>query len=555
MNRIYLFFLILVLLYSCKPQSRPQQLAHNADYEKAYVFREQKNTDSAYVYFIRAKDVFLIRKDSLGIASCLINLCIIAADKADYDGSQQLSLDARRYLDEQNKKHYPYILSNYTSLGVSTQRLGDYDEALRFYQLALRFNTDSTGIKTIQNNLATVYSEKKDYNAAIKLYEKAVAGADHASAEYARALCNLARSRWMQDHQYNAAAAYQEALKIRIQQKDVWGQNASYAHLSDFYMPINTDSAFLYAHKRYQLARLLHSAPDRLDALARLVELSSPQQSKLYFSAYRILEDSIETAGRASRTQYALIKYETEKHKADFSRAQAENIRKENNILRKNIIVGILLVALLVGFWWYRKRQHSMQKDKDLQVKNTELKYVKKIHDRVANKVYQVMSEVENTPELDREVLLDKLELLYNVSRDISYERNELDVSKSFVNEINKLLNAYKAEGRQIFTVGNEEALWLGLSATVQIEVYCIIQELMTNMKKHSEASNVVLKFTRGQYEIHLAYLDNGVGMGSAAKNNGIQNTETRTKSLKGTITFDRSVESGTKIELSFPVA
>jgi hypothetical protein len=55
-----------------------------------------------------------------------------------------------------------------------------------------------------------------------------------------------------------------------------------------------------------------------------------------------------------------------------------------------------------VGYFWYRRRKKRLQQEKELEVKNTELKYSKKVHDKVANKVYHVMSEVENIPVIDK---------------------------------------------------------------------------------------------------------------------------------------------------------
>ncbi|MFT6754570.1 MAG: signal transduction histidine kinase, partial [Urechidicola sp.] len=45
-----------------------------------------------------------------------------------------------------------------------------------------------------------------------------------------------------------------------------------------------------------------------------------------------------------------------------------------------------------------------------------------------------------------------------------------------------------------------------------KITIYRILQELMTNMKKHSKASHVVITFIQKPKRIFINYLDNSIG-------------------------------------------
>ncbi|RYZ75635.1 MAG: ATP-binding protein, partial [Proteobacteria bacterium] len=77
-----------------------------------------------------------------------------------------------------------------------------------------------------------------------------------------------------------------------------------------------------------------------------------------------------------------------------------------------------------------------MEQEKLLQVKNTELKYSKKIHDRVANRIYQIMSQVENTKVIDKNALLFGLENVYETTRDISYENKDINENQNFYEQL-----------------------------------------------------------------------------------------------------------------------
>nr|GFD55410.1 hypothetical protein [Tanacetum cinerariifolium] len=53
-------------------------------------------------------------------------------------------------------------------------------------------------------------------------------------------------------------------------------------------------------------------------------------------------------------------------------------------------------------------------------LRNSQLNTSKRVHDVVANGLYRVMTEIENQADMDRENVLDKIEALYEKSRDIS---------------------------------------------------------------------------------------------------------------------------------------
>lgn len=555
-NRLkYSFILSICFLFflSCTNQLKKVSQEDNPYYDKAFVFLGKAESDSAFLYFNKAKDLFLLGKDSLGAGKCLVNMGIISEGKGDYFGAQEISLNALTYFDHKNKDQFVFLRSNLNNLGIATHQLGDYKHSLDFYNRAISFSTDSLDIRVYLNNKALTYQKMGNYNEALKIYNRINKAASKNKKEHARVLTNISYTRWLQNANYNPVSDYLKALKIRKEENDLWGQNSSYGHLSDFYAPKRADSALAYATQMYQVAIQIDSPDDQLEALQRLIKLSSPKATKQYFVTYQSLDDSLQTVRRAAKNQFALIRYETEKHKADFLRAQSENIQKQNDILKQYIALGILLLILIAGYFWYRKSRKILRQEKLLEVKNTELKYVKKIHDRVANKVYHVMSEIENSSSFDRDILLDKLEVLYNISRDISYESKELNVEANYAEQLSEMLQSYSSITREILLVGNEEELWGGTNNVSKEELFYIMQELMTNMKKHSKAKTVIMKFHRTDADICISYSDNGVGIKDASKKNGLTNTENRIKSIRGTITFDSTLKKGLGINLSLP--
>ena len=86
--------------------------------------------------------------------------------------------------------------------------------------------------------------------------------------------------------------------------------------------------------------------------------------------------------------------------------------------------------------------------------------------------------------------------------------------------------------------------------------VYRSIQELLVNMKKHSDASLVAITFKELDNFIIINYTDNGKG---ADKNkmvlkNGLHNIENRIYSIKGGIEIHSNLGEGFKVQIKFPV-
>ncbi len=266
------------------------------------------------------------------------------------------------------------------------------------------------------------------------------------------------------------------------------------------------------------------------------------------------LNDSIQLDRSNAKNQFALMRYESEKHKTDYLRVEAENEKKKNDILTLYLTVILLLFCLIIGYLFFRKRKQKLEQENRLKIKNTELKYSKKVHDKVANRIYQILSEVENNPVLNKNELLDKLENVYEISRDISYEKNEND-RINFAEKLSDMMSSYSSDEVEFYILGNENELWEHCTLEVKNELYEVIQELLTNMKKHSQASRVVLNFSQKENEIKIKYSDNGIGVKEFQQKNGLQNTVSRIFNINGTLIFDTENKEGFKAQISFPIS
>ena len=204
----------------------------------------------------------------------------------------------------------------------------------------------------------------------------------------------------------------------------------------------------------------------------------------------------------------------------------------------------ILFIALAsLSIYFILKYKHK--KEKLQEVYNTETRISRTIHDEVANDVYHVMTQLQ-TGNDNNAALLDDLENIYNRTRDISKQNSSIDLEMAYEELLKDLFISYRDDHVNVITKGLQHIEWKSLKDIEKSTIYRVFQELLTNMRKHSDASIVVLSFKQQGKSLIINYKDNGKGTDSI-KGNGLQNTETRIHSIKGTITFESEIEKGFK--------
>ena len=564
--RKILFFYFILFIISCQQSKNKEIEQDNLDnkaYDKAWKFYEKQENDSAYVYFNKAYSEFIKQNNKHQASKCLINMAFISKDQGDWFGSQELIISSVKLLNPKISEEKETLSSAYNILGQTSHDLGNFNDAIDYYQKAIDFSKEKDVYIINQNNIANSYRYDKQYDEAIKIYQELLKDKNTIEnpKEYARITDNLAYTKWLKDNKSNVINELNKALNIRLKENDLWGQNASYAHLTDYFSNLDHKKALDYAYKRKQIAFENKSAGDKLEVYQQLILLDNPTNAKQYFEAYQKLNDSIQLERNRAKNQFALVRYDSEKNRADFLNAEAENEKKKNDILKLYILIGLLIVLFVFGYFLYRKRKQKLeqekvllQQEKVLEVKKTELKYSKKVHDKVANGIYHVMSDIENKSEFNRDEILDKLEVVYEISRDISYDKIDENQQENFAEKLVQLISSYDSEQVKIFLIGNEKELWKKVKDYAKTEVFLVMQELLTNMKKHSEASRVILNFKEENQQIIINYSDDGIGISDLKPKNGLQNTVSRISNLNGDVIFETENVNGLKIKIKFPI-
>lgn len=534
------------LFPSCQKTGKQAAIDPWAAYRKAYALLST-NKDSAFLEFNKLAENSI---DKQKVALAYYNMALLQSDAGDHYGAQESLTQSLKSLDERRPGDRNYLAIDYNELSLASFNLRDYNAALAYSEYALKYVADSTLRHYFLNNKGNALQKLKRYQGAIATYSQVLLLTVNDSIEHPKALTNLTMTKWLKDPAHDAAPDLHTALAARLKKQDTWGQNSSFAHLSDFYSKTKPDSALLYAHKMLVVADRLQSPDDKLEALQKLILLSRPARIKAYYLQYQALNDSLSFVRKAAKNQFALIRYGVEKNKADNFQLQKANTEKKYQL-------GFVLLLVLTGIpsmiIWYRRRKQRLQLEADNRIRQDRLQLSQRVHDVVANGIYRVMNEVDYSEHIDKNYLLGQLDLMYEQSRKISQDE-EPKLREEFSEKLQQLVNAFKSDAIKLALSGNEPELWESISDKIKAQLEPVLQELLVNMSKHSRASRAVIEFEAQSGQLLVSYRDNGIGFPAGIRNGkGLHNTENRIRALGGSLTFEQQEKPGACIQISIP--
>ncbi len=537
-----LLFFINSLIYG-------QQALDSVKYYRELIVKPKQSDDliSGYIFFRNHKDESLLKKDTLAAVYDL-QLKLIAEIEfgALYDAETSI-VEALNLLDHLNQDNPSIILDYrsrlYNELGIVYRGLKNYDKALEVFDKSIAMGNPQIDSLSLINNKGNVFKDKGDFLKAEKeytiVYKERLKGSN--LKKTANALNNLGAIQGKLNKP-DGIEKMKEALAIRIAENDLSGTFSSYSHLTEFYRDRNEIAkAKEYALLGYKTANS-YSKKYKMQALSNLMELSEDS----YALEFSNMTDSISNAKSIQENKFAIAKYDLEKEqkKTLESELKREKERRQKFIYQA---IGALILITAIFFYFIIRVRHK--KSEIEQIYKTETRISRKIHDEVANGVYHAMSMLENNTNAKEEVI-DSLELIYSKTRDISKETSAIEVSENFNELLNDLLLSYKNEEVNIITKNISKIDWALITDNKKTALYRVLQELMTNMRKHSKATLVALTFNYTKSKLVVDYKDNGIGC-DLKKNDGLLNTENRIEIIKGTISFESKKNQGFKATIT----
>ncbi|SFU53490.1 Tetratricopeptide repeat-containing protein [Pustulibacterium marinum] len=461
-----------------------------------------------------------------------------------YFESEATVLQALRMLPE-NEATYESLTGLYNQLGIIYKERDQFEEARSYYEKSRSFSTKPDHLQTIQNNVANVYVEAGNYPKAISLFEDLLSRIDSIAdtKDYARALDNLGKTLTLQ-HDAHALSYLQRGLDLRTQLNYATGIYSSYYHLAIYYQTFGQHSkALYYASQALAIAETHAFQEELLEIYQLLISLGATE----YATDYLRMKDSIDHAIQLQAEKYVAYKYN---YRKEHQLAEANHLKYQQSELERQVatqhtiiwqlVAGITLLLFAGGLWLYRNyRKRKAQQA----IYATETRIGKQIHDEIANDIYQTMQKVTYSV-VDQDQLLTQLDGIYQRSRNISKAHSSIVTDGHFQEALQDLLHSYQAPELILVSTGMTTIAWEELSEARKICLYRVLQEFMTNMRKHSKATLVKLSFTMKGKKLYVTYTDNGVGTDTLSKS-GLQHAENRIRALNGSLTFTTAKDKG----------
>lgn len=541
------FFFLLVFLFSCS-KVKNNFLNDSSNFEtlkkKGYENFLLGEYDSSYFYFDEAR-LICNSNDKEDRIYSLLFLADIQRIKSDFNGVEETVTEALK-INEKSK----FNSNLYNLLGISFEEKLNYEVAIKNYNLSLQYANSNLYKSIIKNNIGVVYLKKKDYYKAIEILNSLlkIDALQYHRDEYARVIDNLGFAYFNIGEKNKAYHYISESLRIKDSIGDEYQKLAPLMHLSRFFKDSIISESNRFAINAYEIATKVNSPDDRLEALDILIRNTSDKEEfKNYYEKFSFLRDSIDVVRQTAKNQFANIKYNSDKVIKEKEEEKAQKERFAMTLI-VFIIISTLIFLLL----------RSKNKREKLKIAyNTETRISKKLHDELANDVFNTMTFID-TQDLqnpdNKENVLQGLDAIYDKARNISKQTSEVKTGKEFGVVLNQLLMSYNSKQVTVIVKGSSAIDWEKIKANKQIEIHRILSELLVNMKKHSQAKLVLVTFETLEKTIKIHYSDNGKGFEKEKiSKNGLLNVENRIHEINGSITFDTETNKGLKINIEFP--
>ncbi|MCG1036237.1 tetratricopeptide repeat-containing sensor histidine kinase [Polaribacter sargassicola] len=485
------------------------------NYELAARFYEKLN-DIEYTFFIKTAIISIYSK---------IGLNRIAIDKLI------------KIINEKESTNYNTgLTSNYYNLAINYKEVGN----IKKYKYYL--------FKALKNK-----RESKDNDGFIPYYQTAI-------AKY-----------YIENETLDKAKKYLNKASFEINKKK--------NHLSiDFFNKIK--SFFLF--KNNQHSEALSLAKKTLLEIKNHGDLESKKElNKLiysiyiknndfknalhYYQSYSKIRDSITNLNKISLINYyqTLAKKEKEEQQKNERIRLLEKTNKSKKQFIIFIIIFFILLFIIIYLYWNRLifiKKRKMQIDfsqKLLLAQEEQRKRISKdLHDGVGHSLLLIKNKIAPFNDDSAEELInDALEEMRNIARALyPFQLKGIGITSALENLMCKL-----DANSQIFIFGNLDNIDNTLNIDQEVNIFRIVQECLSNVIKHSKADSAKVSLHIIKKNIKIIIQDNGIGFNYVEKSNdkkslGLKTIIERVKFLKGQLKIISDKNSGTTINILFPI-
>ena len=317
----------------------------------------------------------------------------------------------------------------------------------------------------------------------------------------------------------------------------------------------------------FEDAELIVAAHENLERLYLL--LNNSEKAAFHTKEIAVLEDSIKKKALEDQIAYYQTIYETEKRDLQL-KSQAKDIELLNEkskvrsqwyIIGVISLIGLFIVLLTIRARNYARRKQKMQASftKDLlkTQENERARIASELHDSVGQKLLMLknsltLNKTEKEKEIDlvRETIKEVREMSHNL-HPFQFEKLGLLASlKNMVETFQKNSNVFYSEDITL-----EDS---GISKEKEIYVFRMLQECLTNVEKHADATACNLSAEATKNHVIFQLKDNGKGFIVPEDDHtnaglGMKTIRERARFIEAEVAIYSSPKKGTAITLKIP--
>lgn len=293
---------------------------------------------------------------------------------------------------------------------------------------------------------------------------------------------------------------------------------------------------------------------------------SNLKKSLHHLNNYIQIKDSITQSNTIKKFAYVQTQFETEKK--DLQIVQQEKnialLNAENQVKNQWLLFGFLaLFSLFSTIYLWRLKQFSKKKQK-LQESftqdiiktqdNERSRIAKELHDSIGQKLLVL----KNTIQLKDVIITEEVNLLDETIkevREMSHNLHPFQFEKlGLLNSLEDLIAAFQ-KSSSVFYSAEIQDFSQFIPKEKELFIYRILQECISNVEKHSEATACNLSVKEEKDHLIFQLKDNGKGFNvqqKFKKNNslGLISLQERAEYIGVQLTFDSSEGKGTIITL-----
>lgn len=580
-------------------------------YRKAYGFAKKINYTKGYFESVRL------------MAYLLNNL-------GRHDEAKKIAQDALLKAKQDTSKRNLGI--SYFALANTALFSGNLNEAVPHYRQAatlMRLIGKLKNVAVINQNLGYIYEQQRMYPQAVEHYKRALAF-DSTDTQDRRSIAidyfSIANILSKQKKMAESHMYYLKAKQWIDPRNDLDFMVNLYNNMGYQYADeARYDSALYYQREALRISRRLGNPRHELHLLMALAQTNS--RMKQYVQAKRLLNESHAIAiknkvglaefrniyreyyvANAGLHQYKAALEWSDKHdrvdsllsnqetrellqayelKLKQAEAQQKLAEKQGQIMlleaerdRQNL--WLLLVALtaitiaigaILGFLYYRQRQRTAGRERELAVVQSELQGQQKERLRISKEMHDdlgasltaigLLSEVVKTRMGD--ATTPEVEKISTISAEMITSMNEIIWSLNTKNDSLNGLIAYTRSYASEFidntslllqTDVEESPREITVRGVDRRNVFLTVKEALNNVVKHAGATQVTLRIRPQLDQVVIDVCDNGRGFvlsDRASLRNGLGNMQNRMAELKGRCEIVSSLTAGTCVKITYP--